>query len=122
MGGYILPIYRSAMELAVYIEQIVRGFERYHKYTMGVDLRVKSKEILFLISRANLNSATRVESLISLRDRCEEMKMLIELSKELKAFVSFRQFEYSALLSVTICKQAQAWLGSSKRGRAKSSR
>ncbi len=30
-----LPIYRSAMNLIVYIETIVRGFEKYHKYTFG---------------------------------------------------------------------------------------
>ena len=51
-----LPVFKSAMELAVYMEQIVRGFEKYHKYTMGVELRHKSKEILFLINRANLNT------------------------------------------------------------------
>lgn len=112
MSSCNLPIYKSALELARYIEEIVRGFEKYHKYTMGVDLRHKSKEILFAISSANLSS-NRVEALERLRDRCEEMKVLIELSKELKAFRAFKQFEYSSLLSVGVCKQAQAWLGAS---------
>lgn len=113
MSSQNLPIYKSALELARYIEEIVRGFEKYHKYTMGVDLRNKSKEILFGISRANL-SEDRVATLGSLRDSCEEMKMLIHLSKELKAFRSFKQFEYSSMLSVGVCKQAQAWLGASR--------
>jgi hypothetical protein len=34
-----LPIYRTAFDLAVQIEQIVRYFSRYHKYTLGVELR-----------------------------------------------------------------------------------
>jgi len=34
-----LPIYKSALDLCVYIETIVQGFERYHKYTIGEDLR-----------------------------------------------------------------------------------
>ena len=103
------PIFKSAMDLTVYIEQIVRGFEKYHKYTIGVDLRDRSKSILFLINRANF-SEDRVKALTHLRDVCEEMKMLVQLTKELKAFSSFKQFEYSSMLTVGICKQAQSWL------------
>ena len=33
-----LPIYRAAFDLAVHLEQIVRHFDRYHKYTLGTDL------------------------------------------------------------------------------------
>ncbi len=47
MSNIALPIYKSALALAVYMEQIVRGFEKYHKYTIGVDLRQKSKELLY---------------------------------------------------------------------------
>lgn len=109
-----LPIYRSALALAVYMEQIVRGFEKYHKYTMGVDLRQKSKTLLFLIGRANLSS-DKTQVLLQLRDACEEMKMLLQLAKELKTFKNFKQFEHSSLLAVTVCKQAQAWLQASKK-------
>ena len=113
MGSENLPIYKSAMGLALYMEQIVRGFEKYHKYTMGVELRQKSKMLLFLISRANL-SEDRVVLLTKLRDGCEDMKVLIQLSKELEAFGSFKQFEYSSMLTVGICKQVQGWLKASK--------
>jgi len=111
-----LPIYRSALALAVYMEQIVRGFEKYHKYTMGVEFRQKSKALLFAISRANM-SEERMVALTELRDHCEEMKMLLQLGKELRVFRSFKQFEHSSLLAVTVCKQAQAWLGSTKKMR-----
>ncbi len=30
-----LPIYKKSLELAVYIENVVRNFSRYHKYTIG---------------------------------------------------------------------------------------
>lgn len=116
MASEALPIYKSALNLAIYMEQIVRGFEKYHKYTMGVELREKSKTLLFAINRANL-SEDKVQKLTQLRDACEDMKMLIQLSKELKAFKNFKQFEHSSLLAVTVCKQAQAWLGASKRSR-----
>ena len=34
-----LPIYKSALELLVYVEQIVKNFSRYNKYTIGARLR-----------------------------------------------------------------------------------
>ena len=34
-----LPIYKRAQELMVYVETVVRGFSRYHKYTIGTRLR-----------------------------------------------------------------------------------
>ena len=40
-----LPIYKKAMDLTVYLEKIVRNFSRYHKYTLGSELRAKSREI-----------------------------------------------------------------------------
>jgi len=110
MNSENLPIFKSALELAVYMEKIVRGFEKYHKYTMGVELREKSKNILYLINRANLSENKKL-AITNLRDGCEDMKMLIQLSKELQAFKSFKQFEYSSMLVVGVCKQAQGWLG-----------
>ena len=107
-----LPVYKSAMELCVYIEQIVMGFDRYHKYTIGEDLRCYSKEALFCIHRAN-RSKNKKPELERLRDKCEEIKMLISLAKELKAFKSFSQFEHSVKLTINICKQAQSWLNQS---------
>ena len=44
-----LPIYKSSLDLCVYIEIIVKTFEKYNKYIIGEYLRTKSKEILFLI-------------------------------------------------------------------------
>ena len=107
MASENLPIYKAALDLTVYVEQIVRKFEKYHKYTLGVDLREKSKALLFAISRANL-AQDKVPYLQILRDSCEEMKMLIQLSRELRAFHSFKQFEQSSFLTVSVCKQAQA--------------
>ena len=49
-----LPIYKSTLDLVVYIETIVKVFERYHKYTIGKDLRNYSKELLFMIQKANM--------------------------------------------------------------------
>jgi hypothetical protein len=48
-----LPIYRAAFDLAVHIEKLVRGFTRYHKYSLGSELRERSREILAGIIDAN---------------------------------------------------------------------
>ena len=48
-----LPIYKKAMDLAVHFEKVVAGFSRYHKYTLGTELRNKSREIVSLIVKAN---------------------------------------------------------------------
>jgi len=110
MSDIHLPIFKSALDLSVYIEEIVKGWERYVKYTFGVELREQSRKILFLINRANIASkAEKKEKIKELIGVCEDMKVLIILAKELKAFKSFKQFEYSSKLSVEICKQAQGW-------------
>jgi hypothetical protein len=41
------------MDLTIYFEKIVRNFTRYHKYTLGSELREKSWEIVGLIIKAN---------------------------------------------------------------------
>ena len=48
-----LPIYKTAMDLTVYLEQVVRNVSRYHKYTLGTDLRQQSRELVTVIIRAN---------------------------------------------------------------------
>ena len=48
-----LPIFRDAYDLAVHMEKIVRNFSRYHKYTLGTELRNKSRAILESIVKAN---------------------------------------------------------------------
>jgi hypothetical protein len=41
-----LPIYRAALAVAVDFETQVAGFSRYHKYTLGTDLRNRSRRVV----------------------------------------------------------------------------
>jgi hypothetical protein len=109
-----LPIFKSAMDLVVYIEVIVKNFDKYHRYTMGEELRNRARDILFGIQKANMNREKHQE-LIALRDKCEEFKMIVAVAQEIKAFNSFKQFENSSKLSYAVCRQAQAWLNSQNR-------
>ena len=48
-----LPIYKQAMDVAVHFEKVVAGFSRYHKYTLGTELRNKARGVVALIMKAN---------------------------------------------------------------------
>ncbi|MBI5756274.1 MAG: four helix bundle protein, partial [Nitrospirae bacterium] len=76
-----LPIYKKAMDVAVHFEKVVAGFSRYHKYTLGADLRNKSREIISLIVKAN-SSQEKLSRLLELRQRLEELLILIRICKD----------------------------------------
>lgn len=106
-----LPIYKKALDLVIYFEKIVRNFSRYHKYTVGTELRDSSREILKLIVKAN-SVKDRRELLLKIREEVEELKILIKICKEIGAFRSFKYFEYSVRSAVDIAKQNEGWLKS----------
>ena len=106
-----LPIYKKSMELAVYMENVVRNFSRYHKYSIGTDMRDLSKNLVTLIIKANSRKDKR-RLLAELRDKSEEMKVNIMIGKEVKAFKSFKQFQHTASLAVEISRQSEGWLRS----------
>lgn len=76
-----LPIYKKAMEVAVYFEKIVKNFSRYNKYTLGSELRMVSRDIVKLIIKAN-SARQKLPVLHELRERQEELKVLLRISKE----------------------------------------
>jgi len=110
-----LFIYKKAFDLAIYIEKIVRNFSRYHKYTVGTELRDLSKNILKLIVKAN-SLKDKTEILLKVRENVEELKALIKICKEINAFRSFKSFEYSIRNTVDIAKQNEGWLRSQNQG------
>lgn len=48
-----LPIYKQAMVMSVYLQNIVKNFSRYNKYSIGEDLHDLSRNILLWLIRAN---------------------------------------------------------------------
>ncbi len=83
-----LPIYKQAMDVAVHFEKVVAGFSRYHKYTLGSDLRNASREVVSLIIQAN-TERDKTPKLIELRQQLDQLIVLIRISKEVQAFRSF---------------------------------
>ena len=118
-----LPIYKKAMDVAVHFEKVVAGFSRYHKYTLGTELRNKSREIVGLIVKAN-STKDRLPCLLDLRERIEELMILVRLCKEVRAFKSFKSFQYVIEQINMVSRQNEGWIKSvgKKRGRPESSK
>ncbi len=106
-----LPIYKKAMDLAVYVETIVRGFPRYHKYTIGSEMRALAHKVLVLVVRANSEQDKRA-SLTGVREALEELKILTRIAHELKVFANFNSFECLVKLLVEVSGQNDGWLRS----------
>ena len=104
-----LPIYRTAFDLAVHIEKIVKNFSRYHKYTLGTELRDGSRRVLQRIIEAN-EARDRGPVLETLRREIESFKVTARLAQESGAFASTRAYLFVAELVVGIAKQNEGWL------------
>ena len=110
-----LPIYKKAMDLTIYFEKIVRNFSRYHKYTLGSELREKSRQVVQLIIKAN-STKERLPLLLELRDRLEGLKVLIRICKEVKAFHRFNSFVHASNLVVELSRQNEGWIKGQNKG------
>jgi len=106
-----LPVYKKALDLTVYFEKIVSNFSRYHKYTVGTELRNLSRRILVLVAKANIRE-NRIKSLSEAMDALEELKINIRICKEIRAFRSFKNYEYVTRLTIDVAKQCGGWLRS----------
>ena len=104
-----LPIYKSALDLCIYFEKIVRNFDRHHKYVIGADLRRLSIKSVILIIKAN-DVRDKTPLLLQLKDVLEEIKILIKICKEVKAFNSFKGFAFSVKLVDSVIRQCAGWI------------
>lgn len=105
-----LNIFRDAYDLAVHFEKIVRNFNRFHKYSLGTDLRAQSRHILDLIVLANNETDGRAARLLELRQELERLKVLARLCQDSGAFASTRSYLYVAERIVNLARQNEGWL------------
>ena len=106
-----LPIYKRGFDLLIWTEQCVRGFSRYHKYTLGSDLRNSVRDALKTIVEAN-NSRDRKPVLERLRLHLEELMLLVRVAKEVKAFPNLNSYQYAAGEVLNLSRQNEGWLRS----------
>lgn len=109
-NGIRLPIWRDCNRLLLEIEQAVRGFPRYHKYAVGADMRRQAMYVCRMLVRAlDAEGEKRLVQVRQMRLAVDDLKVMIQLAKEIKAFKSFRQFQVVSELVVLIGKQGGAW-------------
>jgi len=104
-----LPIWRDANALLLAIEQAVHHFPRYHKYAIGQEMRQQAMLICRLIVRAYHHKAQREQWVEQLNEAVDDLKIQIQLAKELQAFRHFQTFQSIAELAVAIGKQSGGW-------------
>lgn len=106
-----LPAFRAATDMVAYFETIVRGFSRYHKYTIGTDLRNLSYEVLDLIAEAN-RRIDRIEKLKIALNKLQKLKSRLQVCFEIKTFRKPNNFPTATKKVISVAKQCEGWLRS----------
>jgi hypothetical protein len=106
-----LPLYKASMDLAVYLENTVKGFSRYHKYTLGSDLRKLAHRVVMLVIQVN-SERDKAATFRELRDTVEQLKVTARMCKEVKAFKSFNAFQQVMESVISVGRQSEGWLKS----------
>lgn len=70
-----------------------------------------SRDIVKLIFKAN-SARQKLPVLYELRERLEELKVLIRISKEAQAFKGFKSFQHAIEGTVSVSKQNEGWIKS----------
>ena len=106
-----LPIYKAALDLAVHMEKVVLGFSRYHKYTLGAELRLAAHKVLQGVVKANGTSGAqqRAAVLEALRLDIEALLITMRLGKEVRAFKSFAAYLHAVEQVGVVARQNEGW-------------
>jgi hypothetical protein len=109
MSFSLPPIVKAAERLLLEIEQAVRRFPRYHKYSHGAKLREQAMNVARLAHRAWRDQAHRGIWTTKLIWAVDDLKLSLQLGKQIEAFVSFAQFDMLARLCSDLGKQCGGW-------------
>jgi hypothetical protein len=116
MSMLLPPIYRDCRRLLIHTEESVKQFSRYHKYTVGTDLRKNAMQIMRGVHRAVYDKAQQSKHIETLVWLIDEYKLTLQLAMEIGAFVhptkgklSFAAFETAAVVAAEIGKQCGGW-------------
>jgi hypothetical protein len=104
-----LAVYKSSFDLCVYFEKIVKNFNQGHKFTIGPDLKNKSREIAIQVVRANLSN-TKTKDIQELIILIEELKLIVRLCQEVNGFSNKNSYGYISKLIANLTSQANNWL------------
>lgn len=90
----------------------MRRFARFHKYNVGTDLRTGAMQVARCIHKAWRDPDQRLARVGELCSVVDDLKISLQLGKEVKAFGSFAEFEAIAKLVNELGQQSGGWLKS----------
>lgn len=105
-----LFIWRDASRLLAEKEQVGRTFARYHKSSIDTRLRAKAMRLCLSIYWAISRKHSGIKLVQQVTELVDDMKLQIQLTRELNAFANFAQFQRVAELAVSLGRQAGGWL------------
>jgi hypothetical protein len=103
------PIVKLAERLLVDIEQAVLRFARRHRYASGADLRAQAMEVARLTHRAWRDRPKQRRWVTRLVQAVDDLKLTMQLAKEVHAFASFGQFQALARTAADLGRQVGGW-------------
>ena len=110
------PIYRDIRRLLVHTEGVVQRFARYHKYTVGTNMRRQAMQLMRCMHRVVYEPARQPDHVGALVWLADNYKLTLQLAMEVGAFThsakgtpSFAGFETAATLAAGIGKQCGGW-------------
>lgn len=115
-----LPIYKAALDLTVHLEKLVAGFSRYHKYTLGTEMREGSRAVLMQVLKANnaAGATHRRAALLDLREMIDALLLTMRVAKEVKAFKSFTGYLFVVEQVGSVARQNEGWLQHTSQAKA----
>jgi hypothetical protein len=103
------PIVKVAERLMLDIERCVGGFTRSHKFAIGLDLRASARSLALLAHRAWRQRDQQRQRVDELVWAVDDMKIVLQLACQLRAFASFGQFEAVMRTARDLGRQVGAW-------------
>lgn len=103
------PAVKIAESLARDIEQAVAKFHRDYRHAFGAKLRERAWDVLSTANLAALRPARRAALLDALVDKVDDLKLSLQLGKQMRAFRSFEQFEALYREAAKLGQQVGGW-------------
>lgn len=103
-----LQVYKIAYDLAIHTFRFTEKMQRSFKYTIGEKLNIDVVDLLLCIYHANSRKDERYSLLQSGRDRIEELRLLLRMSKDLN-ILTIKRFVVLNELVENISRQITGW-------------
>lgn len=103
-------IARLSHRILADVENAVRRFPRFHKYSVGADLRAHSMQVARSVHKAWRDADQRLQLVRELGGAVDDLKISMQLAKQVQAFGSFAEFEALARLVHELGQQSGGWL------------